>query len=221
MKKLVMTAALVCAASIVSAQTVTSANIVGYAKKSVGGGSFKIVAAQFLAGQTNGMTLGEAFPNMGEGDQILFWAGTGYEIYTYYVGYGWYDFTVTTPSDDVLIPQGASVWLKSIAGTTTIVAGEVPSVGSVTNTLSVGFNMISNPYPVEMTLGSIPTTSLSDGDQVLLWAGSGYDIYNYYVGYGWYDFTVTIPSDDVQIPVGDGCWLKSAAGGEIVYTKTY
>jgi len=48
MKKLVMTVAvLACAASVVSAQTVTSANMVGYAKVNAVGGELTLVALNF------------------------------------------------------------------------------------------------------------------------------------------------------------------------------
>ena len=50
MKKILMTAAvLACAASIVSAQTVTSANVVGYSKVTMEPG-FNMIRAAFLAG---------------------------------------------------------------------------------------------------------------------------------------------------------------------------
>jgi hypothetical protein len=223
MKKLVMTAAvLACAASIVSAQ-VYSQNIVGYAKRSIPVSSFRMISAQFVASNshTNGITLGNAFSNVGDQDQVLFWNGSGYDVYTYYAGYGWYDVTATVPSDDVLIPQGTAVWAKSNSGTDLVISGEVPSSGSVTNMLSSGFNMVSDPYPVDMTLADIPTNSLSDQDQAMLWNGSGYGVYTYYAGYGWYDVTATIPSGSTKVSVGQGFWLKSASGGALIFNKPY
>ena len=223
MKKLVMTVAvLACAVSFVSAQ-VTSANIVGYSKGSVAAGSFEVVAAQFLVGSVaDGMTLDDAFgDNVGNGDQVLFWSGAGYSVYTYYTGWGWYDYTGTVESGDVIIPSGTSVWMKSVAGTEYIVAGEVPSSDSVTITLVAGFNMITSPYPVAMALDDLSTDVLSNGDQALFWNGAGYTVYTYYTGWGWYDYTGTVESGDVTIPVGGGCWLKSAAGGDLVVTKPF
>jgi predicted secreted hydrolase len=72
-----------------------------------------------------------------------------------------------------------------------------------------------------MKLGDIPVASLSDQDQAMLWNGAGYDIYTYYTGFGWYDLSGTVLSDDVTIPVGGGCWLKSASGGNMVFTKPF
>ena len=224
MKKLVMTVAvLACAASIVSAQTVTSANIVGYSKEAAAAGNFQLVAAQFNAGTAGGMTLGEAFGEVGDQDQVLFWNGGGYTTYIYWAGWGWYDITGSVLSDDVLIPEGNSVWIKDVSGggMEVIIAGEVPSASSMTNTLSTGFNAVSNPYPTELRLGDIPLVSLSDGDRALLWNGSSYTTYIYWVGWGWYDITGSILSDDVVVEVGQGFWLDSAAGGELVLTKQY
>ena len=63
MKKLVMTAAvLACAASIASAQTVTSANIVGYGKVQAADG-LQIASMQFVSGSNTLDTIfGDQYP---------------------------------------------------------------------------------------------------------------------------------------------------------------
>jgi len=221
MKKLVLTAAVLgFAASIASAQ-VYSQNIVGYSKKSLIAEKFEIISAQFLASETNGISLGNALSGIEDQDQVLFWNGAGYDVYTYWAGYGWYDASATVESDDVLIPQGSSVWVKSSAGSDLTVAGEVTSADSVTNTLSAGFNMVASPYPVAMKLSDLPVNALSDQDQAIIWNGAGYDSYTYWAGYGWYDASATVESDDVTVPVGGGFWLSSAAGGQIVFNKSF
>jgi hypothetical protein len=221
MKKLMMTAAVVACAAAVTAQTVTSANIVGYAKATVPGPGFEIVAPQFNAGDAGGITLGDAFSGMNDLDEVLFWNGAGYDTFRYYAGYGWYYNNDIDPADDVLVPEGQAIWAKSAVGATLIMAGEVPTAASVTNSVAVGFNMIANPYPVEIALGDLDVSQLTDVDEILVWNGTGYDIYRYYAGYGWYFNNDIDPADTVKIGVGQGVWLKAAAAGEMVFDKQY
>jgi hypothetical protein len=114
MKKLVMTVAVVACAGIVSAQ-VYSANIVGYAKKDLGAGAFKIVSPQFQ-GTGTGTTLDAAFSGVTSGSAVYVYNGTAYDIYTYYgATYGWLD-SLYGASGSVEIPVGDGCWLKSAAG---------------------------------------------------------------------------------------------------------
>ena len=223
MKKLVMTVAvLTCAASFVSAQTVTSANIVGYAKQTVPAGGFQILAPQFTAGDAGGISLGDVFSGMNNLDEVLFWNGSDYDLFRYWDGYGWYYDNDFDEADDVLVPEGSAVWGKSAAGASTIVmAGQVPSVASITNTLTSGFNMVANPYPTALALEDLPENVLSDLDEILFWNGTDYDVYRFWLGYGWYYDNDFDEADTVEIPVGAGFWLKLAVGGDLVLDKQY
>ena len=220
MKKLLMTVAVLgCVATMVSAQTVTSANIVGYSKKAMPLNSIDIVSPQFLAGDAGGISLDDAFGGMSDSTSIYAWDGGAYSLYTYYEGYGWFDPSFVA-AGGVLIGQGDGVWLQSgTVAADVIMSGEVSLAGSITNTLIVGINMVANPYPVSMRLSEIPEVSLSDGDVVYLWSGS-YSVYTFYVGYGWFDPSF-VAADDVQVGVGQGFWLSSAAGGDLVFDKQY
>jgi hypothetical protein len=220
MKKLLMTAAvLACAASIVSAQTVSSANIVGYSKKALTSGQFLMVSPQFQ-GTAAGTTLGEAFVGQNDQSVVFTWDGSVYTKYTYYAGFAWYD-NAFQDSDNVLIGEGDAVWLAdSSGGADAIMSGEVPSADSITNSLVVGFNMVANPYPVALQLGDIPTASLTDQDVIFTWDGATYTKYTYYAGFAWYDNAFT-DSTTVEIAVGDGFWLDSAAGGSLILDKQY
>jgi hypothetical protein len=117
-------------------------------------------------------------------------------VYTYFAGYGWFD-DVYTPSGTNVIASGQAVWLQGAATTNILMSGEVPSEGSITNALSSGFNLIASPYPVDLTLSDIPTNALSGGDKAYNWDGSGYTVYTYFAGYGWFD--------DVYTPSGTKC----------------
>jgi hypothetical protein len=217
MKKLIMTVAvLACATSMVSAQ-VTSANIVGYAKKTIGDGAFVIASPQFQ-GTGAGTTLDNAFSGLNNGSSVFAFNGSGYVQYDYYAGYGWYQGV--NPAGSTVISAGDAVWLKDGGGgAETIMSGEVPSAASITNTLQVGFNLVANPYPVALKLSDIPTASLSNGDSAFVFTGSGYVQYDYYAGYGWYQGVN--PAGSTTIPVGSGFWLSTAAGGDLVFSKSF
>lgn len=221
MKKLLMTVAVMgFAASIVSAQ-VYSQNIVGYAKKSPDAGQFLMVSPQFQ-GSANGMTLGDAFVGVSDESVVFTWDGSSYTKYTYFsAAPGWFD-NLFAPADDVLVGEGDGVWLQGgTAAAELLIAGEVPSAGSITNTLVAGFNMVANPYPVAMTLGELPADSLSDEDVVFTWDGSTYTKYTYFTAApGWFD-NLFAPADDVEVAVGDAFWLDSAAGGALILDKQY
>jgi hypothetical protein len=224
MKKLVMTAAvLACAATVASAATVTSANIVGYAKNTQPTGGFSLVAPAQFAGTAGEVALADAFGGIVGGEQVYVYNGTAYNIYTYYPTYGGW-FTATFASaDEVVLEEGAGVWLKGAGGSEAIMAGEVPSATSVTNSLVAGFNLIANPYPVEITLGELDTTNLSatGGEKVYVFNGTAYNIYTYYPTYGGW-FTSTFGSaDTVAIGVGEGFWLSMLADGDLVFDKQY
>lgn len=224
MKKLMMTAAvLACAASIVSAQSVTSANIVGYAKpKTIPAGSFEILVPQF-SGKDGGTTLDNAFADLNENSVVYVWTGTGYEEYTWYGPVnGWYSKTFI-PSGDVVLSEGTAVWLKDgSSGAAPIMSGEVPSAASITNTVAAGFNLVANPYPVATTLDSISGAGgIAENDVIYVWTGMGYEEYTYYgLANGWYSKTF-VPSGSVAVPVGVGFWLSSGAGGDIIFTKNF
>ena len=222
MKKLMTTVAVLgCAVAMVSAQTVTSANMVGYAKKTLPAGGFQIVSPQFQ-GTAAGTTLDNAFSGVVDGSAVYIWTGTAYlPKISYFVGYGWFDAGFN-PKGDTVINAGDALWLQDGgASSTPIISGEVPSASSITNTLAVGFNLIANPYPVAMLLDDIPLASLSDGDSVYVWSEGAYlPKISYFVGYGWFDAGFD-PKGNTEIPVGDGLWLSSAAGGDLILNKLY
>lgn len=218
-KTLIIAAAALIGASAFAATNVTSANIVGYSKKDIAADQFLILAPQF---GESGVALSNAFSGVSANDVVYTWDGSIYSQYTYYgPSYGWLD-SAFSPAGGTVIDLGQGVWLKSTATTNVIMSGDVPTAGSITNTLVAGtLNMIANPYPVELALDDIPTNSISSTDIAYLWDGSIYAQYTYYgASYGWLDSAFGA-AGAVTVPVGDGFWLQSAAGGEIIFDKQY
>ena len=144
MKKLVMTVAvLACAASIASAQTVTSANMVGYTKVNAVGSELALVALNF---ETDGATLSELIPgsDLPGLSTIYIWdKGTAaYLVATLSTRGAW--------SMDPVIDLGDAFWIAP-AGTGTnelIFSGEVLIEDSII-TLPAGIIATGYGYPVD------------------------------------------------------------------------
>lgn len=207
MKKLIFTALVALIAATASAQTVGSANIMGYTKKTLPSGEFRIISNQFFTTNETGVTIGEAFgTSLPDNTTIYAWDGS-YSVYTYYDGLGWYDEDLNEASD-VIIERGDSVWMKNggPSSTNSLLSGNIPESETTTNSLAVGFNLIANPYPISIEIQNLGINP-SDGDLLYLFDGS-YDTYTYFEGLGWYDENLT-PADSVEIPVGVGFWYKT------------
>jgi hypothetical protein len=219
MKKLVMTAAvLTCAASIVSAQTVTSANVVGYYKSLKPAGDLQLLGVSFgTTASTLDDLLGQSQftgdPEFQNADQVITWnAGTQtYKIYGLYDGNAWGDPTVEwrdvedfyTSAASPVLPVGSAAWLSSPTAPSDvdlIASGEVPLADSVTNSIVAGLNMLAYPFSADFALdnsgfaasGATGDPEFQNADQIIAWdvATQTYKIYGLYDGNAWGDPTV-------------------------------
>lgn len=211
MKKLVMTAAvLTCAASIVSAQTVTSANVVGY-NKAVTVAGLQILGTQFV--NTNSTPEGLFGESLPVGSRVYAFNGVGYDIAEFQSGFGGVTFWDATFD----IGQSVGYWVEVPSGTqTNIISGEVELADSVTNSISIGLQILSYPYPVDVTvetLGFVPSV----GDRVYSFNGVGYDIAEFQSGFG----GVTFWDSNFTLPVGSGWWYESVANATWVATRPF
>lgn len=176
MKKLVMTVAvLACAVSFVSAETVTSANVVGYAKKSTPDAGLNIQGNPFLGTNTVEVTslYGDTLP---VGSKLYIYSGGAYSsILEYQVSQGPPPGFVksTNWNGSAIIDGTTGYWLELPSGSgalENIFSGEVP-YGDLDITLEPGLNMINYPYPADMVftntaLGQNPVV----GDKVYTWS---------------------------------------------------
>ncbi len=154
MKKVIVAVALVACAVVVTAQTVTSANIVGYAKVDAVGGELSLVALNFDPGAANTITelIGNDVPN---GSTIFLWdmdAGT-YEVSVLGSRGSW------TP--EIYLELGDAFWIQAFGtGTNELIfSGEV-LIDDRAISLPAGLSMIGYGYPV---LTSWQDTQLSSG----------------------------------------------------------
>ena len=229
MKKLMIATAALCAA--VGASALESANVVGY--------------QSYLAADTDYMsTVGIAFSNVGsvdgaytiadtmfgrtvaDGDQILLWDNDAYNLvnYTYYDGFGWLLTDAYGDEQGIVasipVEKGQVLWyLPADPDTALNVSGEVASSGSQTLTFEPNdtngycFTFV-NPFPKD-TLFSDLSAFCADGDQLILWDNSAYNLVNYtlYGGFGWLitdaygDEQGIAPESDVAIPAGSGAYF--------------
>jgi hypothetical protein len=194
---------------MVMAQTVTSQNIVGYSKEA--NDSLQINAAQFWVGAGNTTT--EVY-----GDQLP----VGSKVYVYVPGSGYGGNIATYQSvfiggtawnlEQDLSP-GVGHWVETPGAAPSITAGEVPLDDSVTNNLVPGLQLISYPYPVQVSISQMelnPTV----GDKIYKYVpGSGYGgniatFQSVFIG-------GTAWNVDLTFDVGEGFWYESASAGTV------
>jgi plastocyanin domain-containing protein len=217
MKKMMIISALTACAAVVAAETVTSANIVGYNKDTLPVG-LKISGYQFSADETLDDIYGGQYP---EGTKLYtYTAGAGYgasatyetyfDLDTYQNVTGWNPATVT-------LSTGQGYWLDNSSGSVTeeaVVSGEVPSADVVTNNISIGLQLIAYPYPVAMNLVDMEF-SPTEGDKVYTYnAGTGYGDSATYESYFDLDTYQTVTGwnpNDVTVDVGEGVWYEAVA----------
>lgn len=208
MKKLVMTVAvLACAASIVSAQTVTSANMVGYAKFDAVGGQLTLVGVNFETGGATVVDLiGDQLPG---GSKLYIWDKSANTYIPVAKGlFGW------SPGATVL-DNGDALWVESgaVAGVTNevVFSGEV--LLSKTNSVAMsGLDCTAYFYPVETLWGDTDLqVQLGTGSKLYVWNGDSYDPYTKGL-FGW--------GAGLNVIIGPttGFWVESA--GAITWEET-
>jgi len=220
MKKLVMTAAvLACATSMVAAQTVTSANIVGYNKEASAVG-FHISGMQFdnAAANTPTTVYGDS---LASGSKIYTWNGSSYVIASYGPSFVPFVGLVTKWNNEPALGNGDGYWVESVGVAETIRNGEVPMDAAITNSIVAGFQLCSYPYPVDRVISNLGFTPTS-GDKIYAWNGTGYDIVSY--GPSFVPFVGLVTkwnNETLPIAVGQGFWYEAAAGSTWIATKPF
>jgi len=212
MKKLIIAAmALTCATAIVSADTVTSENIVGYNKAAVKGG-VQILGTQFDTGDNS--------PTGVFGSSLPF----GSKIWVYD---GAYAFSVFEEdflgnkawSKPLDLGQSIGYWVELPAGEgtyTNIISGDVYLADAVTNAITDGVQLLSYPYPVERTVSQLGFTP-SVGDKVWVYKG-GYEFAVFeedFLGVkAW-------SKPNLLIGVGEGFWYETTVNTNWIVTRPF
>jgi len=213
MKKIIIAAmALTCATAVFSADTVTSENIVGY-NKAVTTTGLQILGTAFLTGNdTPPGVFGDSLP---VGSKIFAYNGAGYDSSEFKAGFGGVTFW---DNETLNIGQAVGYWVDVPSGTqTNIISGDVETVDNVTNSITVGLQLLSYPYPVARTVPELGFTP-SVGDKIFVYNGTGYDSSEFKAGFGgvtfWDNTTLTIE-------VGVGFWYDSVGSTNWVVARPF
>jgi hypothetical protein len=203
-KTLLIAAATALAAGIISSQAqVYSQNIVGYVNQVVPGNGAQSLVQNPLLGTTNGA---EQMLALQGGETLLLWSGSGYYVYQYQAGAVANDGAPTDWTDGGGVPIPGGVYNSGFGFTFVpnpqlapgtgffIVNPNGPEtntyVGSVilnsTNTLAGNGaqSMIGSALPIAANVETNTTLNLplQGGETILVWAGSGYYVYQYQAG---------------------------------------
>ena len=231
MKKIIIAAmALTCATAIVSADTVTSENVVGYNKFQIKDG-LQMPGLQFIG-------TGDAIPeslfgdSLPVGSKIYIWGNdgttSGYEAIATYIQPALPPNAPTKWDNDPVIPLGAAYWVRLPSAISTnievTISGDVLMDSNKVVTIESGLQLICNPYPVALTVGDLNITP-AVGDKVYVWGNDGTT-----AGYISVTTYVQPPlppgapakwdNPDALIGVGQGFWYKSADLGAKTLTWT-
>lgn len=252
------------------AAEVVSQNTVGYKKVNLNTG-YNMLGVQFTKVGGGDKTLGDVFtgnlPDMEYDEQadalvwnakLLQWNGGGYNTY-YWVGKKGEEIFEDASYDDVWVadelgenkasgslPIGDGVFLwTSGSGVTVTQSGEVATNATKDVTLSLGYNLVCNPFPEAISIQDIPFSGLPDMEydeqadalvwnaKLLQWNGGGYNTY-YWVGKKGEEIFEDTSYDDVwvadelgenkasgTIGIGDGffVWLNKGDSAKISFTK--
>ncbi len=213
------------------AQTVGSANIMGYTKVIQEDG-LQLTISPFVNGTLNDWapTTGVGGDGLGNADNIhVYTLGQGYKNY-FFAGdvgdpqynYKWIDYDTTTVATNI-INEGASIWYRSRMGDTNEVlySGDVIMDDAIITPIQEGLQLISFPYSASVDLNNMGLTNgiggdgLGNADNVHLYIpGEGYKNY-FFAGdvgdpqynYKWIDYDTTTVATN-KISMGTGFWYR-------------
>lgn len=193
------------AGAVMAAAPVTSVNVVGYVNTQTEAGKFKLLGVTFNKLGSGPMTITDVLGTNGIPDAavVYFFDGTGYVGEGFIEGWGWDPGTNNVKRAD-------GFWFTSSGNLNLTMAGEAPSVvngATTTVVLAHGYQMISYPYPVSISISNTALNTIAtDADLLYRWSGSNYVGYSFIEGWGW------DPSDLTFAP-GEGYWyFRNGAG---------
>ena len=247
-----------------------SSNIVGYQRVDLAQG-LNLVGVQFQPVGGNGTAVineiltvsginGYDWDNFADGDEMDIFdpAAQGYTTFYQYAGDSvpdtitqmlgydlsgkWMDASMQPVSDPTDLGDG--VWIKTSSSAASItLSGEV-STNSFTKTLSIGLNLVANPYPEEWDINSATYSGLTgydwdnfaEGDEMDLFDSDaqGYTTFYFYAGDSvpatitqmlGYDLSGKWMDSSMQpvstpIPVGGAIWIKtSSSSARVTFAK--
>jgi hypothetical protein len=190
MKKIVITAIIMGLISGATfAQTVSSANVVGYVKKTHPQG-YRIVGLPFsITNSTPSELFKDTLP---VGAKVIIYTNSAYSTSEYIE-----DFLGNRSWDtDFLIGASSAFWVQVPSTSTNNLSGDVRLADSITNSIKVGYQLLSYPYAVDRTIEQLEFAP-SVGDKISVFNGA-YVTAEYiedFLGNRSWDNNLTIPAD--------------------------
>ena len=238
------------------AADVVSSNIVGYNKITLTEG-YNLVGGQFveIGGANRDLSTSFILDDSFAGydakykfkTRLQVWNGGGYDTYGWAgdsgtevdddpsLDYTWTDLGAEAVEDEV--PPTEGVWIIAEKAGVATVSGEVVTTNVTINLVS-GYNLVCNPYPMEMPITSFGRLddSFAGYDskykfktRLQVWNGGGYDTYGWAgdsgtevdddpsLDYTWTDLGAE--ATNAKIPTGAAVWIIAEKSGTITFTS--
>jgi len=159
--KTLLIAAAALAATVISseAQTVYSANIVGYVNVTAPGGEFVLLANPFTTGND---VLSNVVQGVAGATTVNFWNGTGFTTATYKQGPKQWQLAGNINCGNTPLPPGVGFFLNSANTTNITFVGSVvtPAGGTSTNALSANTSPVGSLTPYSDVVTNAATFNL-------------------------------------------------------------
>jgi uncharacterized protein YheU (UPF0270 family) len=219
-KSLLLAAAALAAGALSSqAQTVYSANIVGYVNQTLPAGQYQLVAPTLSVTSTNSAE--DVLPALQQGDSILLWSGTAYAQYTYLSPGVWVLPNGNTGASPLLgLGQGFFYLNGGLVTETNTTVGTVALTNTTTFAAGV-YALVGSTPPISDSLdGTNLDLPLQQGDTVLLWnsTNSAYQEYQFLTPGTWVLPDGTTGSAPT-IPVGSGFFYLNSGQTPEIWTN--
>ena len=212
------------------AAEVVSSNIVGYDKVSLTANAYDILGLQFTG--VNGATIDiQSLFGAGveDGDNVLFFDGTGYKSYTYAdvtFDEDWNELAAGWQDDDTgfraerTVTAGEAFWILPVGTKDVTFAGEVSTTNTYTFVGSGENQLVTIPVPMEVDLQNVSFDNIADGDSIQVFTGNGYKSFTYAdvtfdedwneLEAGWQDDDTGFRASN-QMNLGKGFWINASA----------
>ena len=203
--------------SLAAAQEVVTLGTFGFVKNTLTN-TYHISGMQFANAPSNTpeIVYGDTLP---KGSKIYVWNG-GYIIVEYNDVFVIGEGLVTKWDADPELENGQGYWVEVPSITNTVLSGTVPTDDAVTNSISIGLQLCSYPYPVDRVVTNLGFTP-SKGDKIYDWSG-GYVITEYndvfVIGEG---LVTKWDNETLPIALGEGFWYESVVNTNWIATKPY
>ncbi len=191
------------------AQTVGSANVMGYTKITIPSNQYVLVSLDF---ENTNNTINDLFGDLPTGAQVSTWdiAGQSYVTFAKTRG-GW----GTGGTNKIEIGSGIFLKLPADSQETTLLSGDVPNEGTSTVSVVSGYKLLAYPYPagIAFTNTSLAKDGIS-GDQLSIW-NNGWTTYARTRG-GW-----SSEVNDLQLEVGQAFFYNSSSARDVDEIRPY